>query len=340
MERSHVDAGKLGHALGREFGDVLGELVEAVGMVVDVAVVDPAFADQDCRQAIKESKVGFRQNRQVQRGGHRRFRLARIDDDNLRLVAIAADALPENRMRDAQVGPYEDDHIGLFQVFVGIRRGVKTEGLFVRGHGGGHALPRVAVAVPHAHAELGQSAKESHFLGGDLARAEKGDRVRPVFLLDCLGPGAKRPQGRVPIDRPQLAVRAEQRRGGAVVGLQDSQRLPALGTSHAKIHGIVRLRSEVHCLAVAEMDFQSATGRTEAADHRGHGIGGLLRGDFSQTETARIEQQVARQVPVAGVEKVLEAGNCSRRCYRRPGFSLYFCIMTRGLPAFSAQRRP
>ena len=59
-------------------------------------------------------------------------------------------------MGDAEVGPDEHDDIGFFKVLVGVRRRVEAEGLLVGDDGCGHALTRVAVAVQHAHAELGQ----------------------------------------------------------------------------------------------------------------------------------------------------------------------------------------
>ena len=251
---------------------------------------------------------------QVQRGGHRGFGLARVDHDNLRACADCADALPKDRMGDAQIGPTRHDNIRFLKIFVGKRRRVEAKGLLVSGR---RRWPCTA-ACCRRHAacpcRIWPGAEQRHFFGGNLAGAEKGNRVRPVFLLDGLDPVAKHPQGRIPIDRLPLPGRfsRSKRRRGAVVGLQDSQRLPALGTSHAKIHGIVRLRTEVHRLAFAEMDFQAATRRTEAADHRRDGIRGLLRGDFSQTETARIEQQIASQMTVAGMEQVFEAAEGSR----------------------------
>ena len=210
-------------------------------------------------------------------------------------------------MSDAKVRSHEHDHVRLLEIVVRIRRSIEAERLFVRGGRGGHALPRVAVAVQHAHAELGQAAEEGHFLGGDLAGAEKGHGVWPVLLLNGLHSRRKRPQCYVPIDRAKLAVLTEQWRGGAVVGLQDLQRLPALGAGHAEIHRILRFRTEAHRLAVAKMDLQPAAGRAKAADHRRYGVGGLARRDFPQTETARIEHQIAGQLAVACVEQVFEA---------------------------------
>ena len=62
-------------------------------------------------------------------------------------------------MGDAEVAPTSTMHVGLLEVGVGVGRGVEAERLLVGDDGGGHALPRVAVAVDHAHAELGERAR-------------------------------------------------------------------------------------------------------------------------------------------------------------------------------------
>ena len=75
----------------------------------------------------------------MQRSGHRGFRFARIDDDDLRLMRIAADSLPKDRMSDAQIRTDEDDNVGLLQIVVRVRRRVETKGLLVSDDRSGHA---------------------------------------------------------------------------------------------------------------------------------------------------------------------------------------------------------
>ena len=150
------------------------------------------------------------------RGGHRRFGRPRIDDDDLRPMRIAHHALPQDRMGDAQIAADEHDHVRLFEIGVGVRRGVEAERLLVRDDGRGHALPRVAVAVQHAHAELGERAEQRHFLGDDLARAQEGDRLRAVGRLDRLHAVDERAERRVPARRapagpPRCAAAASSR---------------------------------------------------------------------------------------------------------------------------------
>ena len=70
------------------------------------------------------------------------------------LVLVAEDPLPKDRVRNAEVGSDQHDHVGFFEIGVGIGRGVEAERLFVGGDGGGHALAGIAVAMDHPHAEL------------------------------------------------------------------------------------------------------------------------------------------------------------------------------------------
>ena len=111
-----------------------------------------------------------------------------------RLVAVAADPLPHDGVGDAEVRADQHDDVGLLEVRVGVRRRVEAEGLLVGRDRGGHALAGVAVAVDHAHAELGQRAQQRHLLGDDLAGAQQGHDVGAVLVLDRLearGPGCR-----------------------------------------------------------------------------------------------------------------------------------------------------
>ena len=120
------------------------------------------------------------------RGLHGGFGRPRIDHDDLGRVRIVDDPLPHDRMRDAEIAAHQHDHVGLFEVGIGIGRRVESERLLIGHDGRRHALPRVAVAVHHSHAELGQCAEQRHFFGDNLTRAQKGDRFRPVGLLNRL----------------------------------------------------------------------------------------------------------------------------------------------------------
>lgn len=128
--------------------------------------------------------------------------------------------------------------------------------------------------------------------------------MRPVPGLNGLEAIAEGPHGRRPIDLllPPAAV-AQQRKRGPIVGLEHPQRLPALGTRHAEIHGIVRVGREIDRLALFQVDLQAAAGGAEAADHRGHGIGRLPGRNLSQAEPAGDTIELLRQGTGPLVEK-------------------------------------
>ena len=136
---------------------------------------------------------------------HRRFGRPRIDHDDLRLMRIAHHALPQDRVGDAEIAADEHDHVGLFEIGVGVGRRVEAKRLLVGDDGGGHALPRVAVAVEHAHAEFGERAEQRHFFGDDLAGAEERDRLGPCVAWIAFHAVDKRAERSVPIDRFELA---------------------------------------------------------------------------------------------------------------------------------------
>ena len=195
-------------------------------------------------------------------GGHRGFRFARIDDDDFRIVLIAHDALPHDRMGDAEIRTDQDDDVRLFEIGVGVRRRVEPERFFVGRDGGGHALAGVAVAVDHPHAELSERSEEGHFFSDDLAGANPCDAFGSVFALHFFESFAEEDHGAFPIARFELAAApaAEQRSRGAVGRCQRRQRFPPFGASHAEIDGIIGSRSEIDGLAVAQMRVESASG--------------------------------------------------------------------------------
>jgi hypothetical protein len=66
-----------------------------------------------------------------------------------------------------------DEHVALFKIRISVRRRIEAKALFVGDRARGHALPRIAVAVDKAHAELPQRTEEGHLLGDDLTGGEK-----------------------------------------------------------------------------------------------------------------------------------------------------------------------
>ena len=213
-----------------------------------------------------------------------------------------------------------------FEIVVGVGRGVEAERLLVSHDRGGHALPRVAVAVQHAHAELGEAAEQRHFLGGDLAGAEKGDGVRAVLALDRLEPLAERRQRRVPVDAAAVgrdSSRSERRRG-AVGRFSTVSASQPLGQAMPRLTGYAVSGVRLTASPSSQMHLQPAAGRAKAADHRRRGVGRELGRNLAQAESAGRKQQLARELPVPLAKLALQLLAAANG----PGFfrSVHACV--------------
>jgi len=269
----------------------------------DEILIDPVLGDQFPRDAVKQHQIALGGDRQMLRGVHRRFGSAGIDHDDLRPPAIAEHPLPQDRMREAQIRTDEHQGIGLLEVRIGERRRVEAERLLVGRRRGGHALPRVGIAVDEAHAELEHGPQQRHLLCRNLPGAEERDRLRAVLLFQPAELPNHPREGRVPRHRLQpAAVVPQQRRGGPVARLQNFQRLPPFGTCHPQIDRILRRRGQSHGKAVLQMHIESATGGAVAAGHRRGGGWPGSGGDEAQAEVTGAEQQFAREWAVGRVQ--------------------------------------
>ena len=135
-----------------------------------------------------------------------RLRSSRIDHDDLWVPPIATDALPEDRMGDAEIRPDQHENIGLFKIRVGIGRRVEAKGLFVSFDGRGHTLTRVSIAVSDAESKLAEAAEEGELLCGHLPRPQPGDGVRAMSFLDFAQSFDERAHRLVPGNRDELPI--------------------------------------------------------------------------------------------------------------------------------------
>lgn len=205
-DRPDAQAGLVRDQLPVEPAHKGGKIIKARGVGVDEVAVDPAVLDQDVCHTVEQRQVALGQDRQVERAGRGGLGPTRVDDDDLGIPSVPHHPFPEDRMGDAEVRADEDKAVRLFEVLICVRRSVEAERLLVSNNGRGHALPGVAVAVDHAHAELGQRAEQRHLFGRDLARTEERDRVRAMLGLDRLDPADHRLQRGLPVDRRLCAV--------------------------------------------------------------------------------------------------------------------------------------
>jgi hypothetical protein len=230
-------------------------------VLVDIFAINPPARDQDVRQSVKQGEIGLRFDGVVLARGHSGLGLTGIDHDDLWVILVLANALPHDRMRDAEVRANENECVGFLEILIGVRRRVEPERFFVSRCRGRHTLTGVAVAVNYPETELGQRAKERQFLCADLASAEPRDRILAILILDGFQAQGEDLQRCVPVHRFKFACRVAQARGGcAITCAQWRERLPALRASHPEVDWIIGCRTQVDGLAAFEMNFQTAAG--------------------------------------------------------------------------------
>ena len=313
-----------GDLVRRELRDELGELGEARRVAFDEFAVGPAFLRDQIRDAVEQSQIGLRAQREMLRGVHRRLGLARIHDDDLGIVFIPQDALPQDRMRDAEIRTDKDEAVRFLEVRVSVGRRVEAKALLVGDVAGGHALARVRVAVQRAHAELPQRSEERHFLRANLSRAEKRHRLRPVLIHQRFELEREHLHRLVPIHGLEQAGFwiAQERLRRAVGRGERRERLPTFRTGHPEVHRVIGGRCEVHRHAGLQMNVQRTTRRAEAADRARGRVRPQTCGDFAETEIAGMQREVLRERAGPLAEQGIFVWSAAHRldAFRRVGY--------------------
>ena len=296
-----------------ERGDESGERVVVCGVCVDVVPFHGAAGDEEMGEAVEKGEIAFGAEGDVERGGLGRLGGAGIDDDDFGLAAVSHYTLPHDRMGNARIRTDEDQRIALLEVSVSEWWSIEAEGLFVGDVRGGHALAGVAVAVQTTHAEFEQCSEEGHFLHGNLAGAEKRDRMRAVGSLDSLKLSGKGGECGGPVDRGKWcsARSAEERGGGAVGRSERRQSFPAFGTGHAEVDRVIGIGGEVDSLPLGiKVDAKRAAGAAKAADHvdrRGRSEAGREAPE-AEPVVGGMLHELGRHWTAAGVEEIFEHG--------------------------------
>src|SRR5262249_47320589 len=115
--------------------------------------------------------------------------------------------------------------------------------------------------------ELRERAQERELLARDLAGAEEGDALAPVFREQPFHLRDERVERGLPIDGLEPAARVTQeRRGRAIRRAQRGERLPSLRAGRAEVYRIIRRRRQVDRLAFAEVNVERAARRAKPAD--------------------------------------------------------------------------
>jgi hypothetical protein len=149
------------------------------------------------------------------------------------------------------------------------------------------------------HPELGQSAQERQFLGADLARTEPGNRVGAEFILDGFEAQRKDLERRIPIDRFEATIRiAQARRRCAVRRTEWGESLPSFRASHPEINRVIRCRAQIDGLPILEVNSQTATGGTKAANHVRRVVRLESRRHFAQAKIARTQNEILSELAI------------------------------------------
>ena len=233
--------------VGRNRARARQRVLEAVGVGVDVAVVERAQVGEMHEQPAEQRGVLPRRDRKKQVGILRGGGAARIDhhDPGAALAPVLDHALEQHRVTPRGVRADEHDQVGSVEILVAAGHGVGAEGALVAGDRGGHAQPRIGVDIARADEALHQLVGDVIVLGQELAGEVERDRVGPVALDDALKAVGDAVERDRPVDAREAAVELPQH--GMQHASVEPQRLAerrALGADAAEIGGMVRIAGD------------------------------------------------------------------------------------------------
>ena len=198
-QRLRRDAADLGHRLRREVADVFDELLEILGVRLDVLPVVEFFLDDRVQHGIEHRHVAAGPELQHVRGVALQRLPARVHDDELR--AALGRVLEEgrgDRMVLDRIGADDDDHVGVLGGHERRRHGARADAFEKTGHGRGVTQARAVVDVVGGKAGAHELLEQVGFLVRALGRAEAGERVAAVAVADALEAAGRALQRLVP----------------------------------------------------------------------------------------------------------------------------------------------
>src|SRR5699024_5311832 len=180
----------LGHAgdaldlARRPVGDFLADLVHAVDALLDVLLVFPTVLQHVPEYAPGQGHVGAGTKADVLIGMRRGARAARVADDHLGAVFLAAqDVLHGDRMRFGRIRADEDHRLGVVDVVVGVGHRAIAPGVGHTGDRGRVTNARLVVDVVGAPEGDPLALQVAAFVAG-LGRAAVEQRVGPGFFAN------------------------------------------------------------------------------------------------------------------------------------------------------------
>ena len=270
LQAVQADAADVGGGRRAVVAHQLLQRLEAFGMGVDIAAVDPAFPQQDMQDAVKQRHVGAGQDRQVQVGQLAGVGAPRIDDDDLHLGAASLgffQAAEQHRVGVGHVGAGDQQAVASLDVFVTAGRGVGAEAALVADHRAGHAQARVGVDIVGADQGAGQLVEGVVILGQQLAGDIEGHAVRAV-LADGLGEHRRGVvQGAVPVRAGAGQAFAQAQLGVQGAGIEVAGQVQgrALAAQFAEVGRVAGIAGDAEDLLAVVLDQHAAAHAAVAA---------------------------------------------------------------------------
>ena len=239
-------------------------------MRVDVAIVERTQIGEMDQKPAEQRRVHSWGNRKMGIGFLRRCGAARIDDDDFGAARalVLGHALEQHRVTPSGVRADQHEKIGVIEVLISARDGIRAKRADVAGNRGRHAQTRIPVHVRRADETFHQLVGDVIILGEELAGEIKGDRIGPVPRAGPLEAGCDAIERIRPVDARQPSVRLSQH--GMKQTFTEPERLAecrALGADAAEIRGMSEVAGDRRAAI-------SVGTRQEAAAYAAIGAGG------------------------------------------------------------------
>jgi hypothetical protein len=205
---SALDAADRLHGFRRELLQMDFELLEAVGVGLDILGVVEVLGDDDVHHRIEQGHVAAGLEAQHVAGEVLQRLAARVHHDE---VGAALGGLLEIGGRDGmvlgRVGADDDDDVGILDR--GERRGdgARADGLHQRGDGRGMAQPGAVVDIVAVEAGAHELLEQIGLLVGALGRAEAGEAAPAMGVADGLEALAGEIEGFLPARLAEVGER-------------------------------------------------------------------------------------------------------------------------------------
>ena len=165
----------------------LGELIEAVGMRIDVRLILQSLLQYHVGQAVEQHQIGARGDGQMNIRHLREHGDPRIDHDDWKLALLERhfQAPIDDRVLLRQVGTKRDQALGVTEIVVAAGRTVGAERALVAGDRRSHTERGIAVVIIGADDAPRKLAERIKLLGQNLPGRDNGDTVASILALNA-----------------------------------------------------------------------------------------------------------------------------------------------------------